>query len=132
MPDQNAGIDHELRVCPMKILRLIQITGLILCLVPMFVLGHQYYSHMTAPQGQTARFVSVDGKVRNPAQGAPTFIESAKIMINGMLGKEEEPKSDLSALHTRTRLSQISYDERSMREMSFWMDFTSKLGFSGP
>lgn len=116
----------------MRILRLFQVLGLILFLGPMFVLGHQYYTHMTAPEGQSARFVSVDGEVRSPAQGQPTFIESAKLMINGLLGKEEKPQSDLSALHTRTRVSKMSYDERSMREMSFWMDFTSKLGFTGP
>lgn len=116
----------------MRILRLFQITGLCLSLFAFMAIGHQYYSAMTAPTGNAARFVSSNGETVQRTHGAPSFIDSTKLFIAGLMGKEPEKTSNLAALHTRTRMSQMSYDERSMREMSFWMNFTSSLGFTGP
>ena len=116
----------------MRIFRVLRILGTFMMLGAFVMIGHSYNTAMTVPAEQGARFVSVEGKTSRPAQGTPGFIDSAKALFAGLIGKEQEPQSDLSALHTRTRVSSLSYDERSMREMNFWMDFTSKLGFTGP
>lgn len=116
----------------MGVLRAFRITGFVLSLGAFLAVGHQYYTAMNAPSGTSARFVSTKGEVSRPGQGVPTFMDSTKAFFAGLTGKEQKPDSGLSALHTRTKMSQMSYDEYTMREITFWTDFMSKLGFAGP
>lgn len=118
----------------MRILRLIQLTGLLISLGAFLTIGHQYYTAMSAPEGNAARFVASTGEeVARPSQGTPTFVESTKAFLAGLLGqdKKKNPNS-LAALHTRSNIKALSYDQQATREMDFWMNFTSKLGFAGP
>lgn len=116
----------------MGILRLFQITGFCLSLGAFLAIGHAYYSTMTAPTGNNARFVSANGDVSRTSHSAPSFMDSTKAFFAGLTGKEPEKKTGLGALQTRTRMAQLSEEDRTMREINFWMNFTSKLGFSGP
>ena len=116
----------------MQVLRLIRFTGFFISIAAFLAIGHEYHKAMTAPAESSARFVSSSGESRSPGQEPPSFIDSATILIAGLFGKETKPQTGLAALNTRNRTSQLSYDDRAMREMDFWMNFTSKLGFSGP
>jgi hypothetical protein len=122
----------------MRIIRVIQILGTFMMLGAFVMIGHSYHSTMSAPAGggQNARFVSNTGtSVTRTGSGQPTMLDSIKLAWANMTGKDPEPTSGLKGLHTRTALSNAPAPgslEATTREINFWMNLTSKLGFSGP
>jgi len=116
----------------MGIIRIIRLAGFALSLGAFLMLGQQYFTAMTVPENETTRFVSADGSTPRDATKAPSFVATLKdYAVEMFTGKEKPKPTGLAALNARNRAPAMSYDERTMREIDFWTNFTGKMGFGG-
>lgn len=86
--------------------------------------------------GVESKFVSQSGQVQRMGEPGPSMIETARIFVNDLLGREEKPKSDLARLRQRQAFSAKTIEQRrndsAQAEVEFWTGLMTALGFSGP
>lgn len=122
----------------MRIFSIIRILGTLLMLGAFLMIGHSYNSTMSAPadSAPSARFINDKGlSVSRTDTGQPSFVDSMKLAWANFTGKEPEPTNGLKGLHARAAQSRAPAPgslEATTREIDFWVNLTSKLGFTGP
>lgn len=79
--------------------------------------------------------MGTDGATTRSTTPDVTLFDTAKIFLNGLFGREEEPKSDLAALHKRRAIENYFKKEGDLRsvevETEFWTGLFAKVGLGG-
>lgn len=123
----------------MGVLKLIQITFALGGFIILAFVANGY--HRTQHEavlgtGVESKFVGRSGQIERMGEKSPSMIETARTFVNGMLGREEKPKSSLSQLRKRQAFNaqtpQERYNAAGDAEIQFWTGLFSKIGLGGP